>query len=118
MRRQRHRKVPDRTMTEQEKSNLHQISMELGGLKSAVELMTSIWQQQDAAATVGRRALHEKVEIFRQEVGVEMASMGLRVDRVVDQLGIIEPAVKNFREKELRAEGARQLGVKLWAAML
>src|SRR5882757_3573105 len=98
MRRQRHRKVPDRTMTEQEKGNLHQISTEIGALKASVEMLMRIWQTQEAAATAGRRSLYEKFELFRQEVGVQIASLGLRVDRMSDAFNLVEPSMQSFKD--------------------
>jgi hypothetical protein len=104
-------------MTEQEKGNLHQVSVEIGGLKSSVEMLMRVWQTQEAAATAGRRALYEKFDLFQQSVGVQIASLSLRIDRVVDEMKLIEPAVDGFKAEKLRKEGAERFGVKIYAAL-
>lgn len=98
--------------------DLHQISAEIGGLKKAVEIMTDMWKTQETQASAGRKALHDKFELFRQEVGIELSSLALRVDRLTDQVKLYEPSVTSFKEEKLREEGAKRLGLKLWAAMM
>jgi archaellum component FlaC len=104
--------------------DLHEISAEIGGLKKAVEMMTSQWQRQEETATAGRKALHDKVEMVRQELGIEVSGLGLRVDRLTDKVTLIEPSVvklkedvKEFEDEKLRDEGAKRLGKYLWLAM-
>jgi hypothetical protein len=96
---------------------LHQISAEIGGLKKAVEMMTDMWTRQEETASAGRKALHDKFEMFRWEITNQVASLGLRVDRMSDQINIVEPSVKNFNDERLRAEGAKRLGKMLIAAL-
>lgn len=97
---------------------VHQISAEIGALKKAVELMTEMWKTQEASASAGRRALHDKFELIKDEVGLQVAGLSLRVDRLTDKVTLIEPSVNSFKEEKLRDEGAKRLGVKLYAALV
>lgn len=104
---------------------LHEISAEIGGLKRSVEIMTELWKSQEATASAGRRALHEKFDQFRQEVGLDISALSLRVDRLTDKVVAVEPSVTSFKQESdafkderLRQEGAKRLGVKLYAALM
>src|SRR6266852_5725362 len=104
---------------------IHQMSMVVGGLQAdvknlarSIENLNKVWGERDQNATEGRRALHEKFELHRQESGIQMAAMALRVDRLVDQVKIIEPSVTSFKEEKLRDEGAKRLGKGLIGAMI
>lgn len=97
---------------------VHQISAEIGALKKAVELMTDMWKAQEASASAGRKALHDKFELIKDEVGLQVAGLSLRVDRLTDKVTLIEPSVTSFKEEKLRDEGAKRLGVKLYAALV
>lgn len=106
------------------RGEVHQISMKLGQLSQAVEFMTDMWKRQEESATAGRKALHEKFEHFRDDIGVQMAGLSLRVDRLVDgmkdmdeTMTKIEPAVKKYEDEKLRQEGAKRLGKGLIAAL-
>ena len=105
-------------MNRSERGELHEISAEIGGLKKAVEFMTDMWKSQEATATAGRKALHEKFEHFRDDVGLQISGLSLRVDRMVDTMTKIEPAVKKYEDEKLRQEGAKKLGATLWAAAM
>jgi ferritin-like metal-binding protein YciE len=96
----------------------HQITLMVGGLKQAVETMTDMWKEQEVNASAGRRALHEKFEMFRQETTNQITTLSIRLDRIVDTMKDIEPAVKSFRDEKLREEGAKRLGGKLIAALM
>lgn len=100
------------------KGDLHQISAEIGGLKRSVEFMTDLWKSQELSATAGRRALHDKFDQFRQEVGIDISALSLRVDRLTDKVTFIEPSMKAFGDEELRQQGAKRLGAKLWGGMV
>lgn len=100
------------------KGDLHQISSEIGGLKTAVELMMDLWKTQEASAAAGRKVLHDKFEVFRQEVGIDISVLSMRMDRLTDQVKMVEPSVKAFNDEQLRQEGAKRLGAKLWALMM
>lgn len=97
---------------------LHQVSAEIGGLKKSVEIMTDLWKTQEASAAAGRRALHEKFDLAKDEIGLQVAGLSLRVDRLADRFDLIEPAVNGYKEEKLRDEGAKRLGVKLYAALV
>jgi hypothetical protein len=105
------------------RGEVHQISERLGALTASVELMTDMWRRQEENASAGRRALHEKFEHFRDEVGLQISGLSLRVDRMVDSmkdvdetLAKVEPAVKKYEDQKLREEGAKKLGARLWIA--
>lgn len=100
----------------------HQLTLLVGGLKTSVDTMMRQWERQEDSATAGRKALHEKVEAVRQELGVQVASLGLRVDRLTHQVTLIEPSVvklkddvRDFEDDKLRDEGAKRLGKTLIA---
>lgn len=93
--------------------DLHQISAEIGALKKSVEIMTDMWSRQEDNATAGRKALHEKFELFRQQIGLDVASLSMRVDRLTDKVMVIEPSVKVFNDEQLRVEGGKRLGARL-----
>jgi hypothetical protein len=103
-------------MAELSEGGIHQMSMELGGLKQAVETMTKMWAQQEIAANEGRRKLHDKFEVFRDEVREKMTSVSHRVDILADKVNLIEPSVKGFNEEKFREEGSKRLGKVLVAA--
>lgn len=96
---------------------VHQISMKIGELSNAVEMMTDLWRRQEQAATVGRKALHDKVEALRSEVGAQIGGLSHQVDRLVETMKVVEPAVKSFQDEKLRREGATRLGKALIAGM-
>lgn len=104
-------------MTDRGDGGIHQMSMELGGLKQAVESLTKIWAEQDRAATEGRRKLHDKFDNFREEVREKMTNMARRVDVLTDKVDTIEPSVKGFNEEKLREEGSKRLGKMLVGAI-
>jgi hypothetical protein len=96
----------------------HQITLMVGGLKQAVETMTDMWKAQEQTATAGRKALHDKFELFSQQTGISIASLNLRLDRLTDTMQKIEPAVKKYEDEKLREEGAKKLGGRLVGAMV
>jgi hypothetical protein len=100
------------------RGEVHQISMKLGQLSQAVEFMTDMWKRQEESASAGRKALHEKFEHFRDDMGVQVAGLSLRVDRMVDTMTKIEPAVKKYEDEKLRQEGAMKLGKLIWGGVL
>lgn len=107
------------------RGEVHQISMKLGQLSQAVEFMTEMWKRQEDSASAGRKALHDKFEHFRDEVGLQVSGLSLRVDRLVDSMksmdetmSKVEPAVKKYEDEKLREEGAKKLGGRLVAAMM
>lgn len=97
---------------------LHEISAEIGALKKAVEIMAAQSERREEAATAGRRSLHDKFETFKDSMGLQVAGLSLRVDRMVDTLKEVEPAVQAFQDERLRKEGSQRLGAKLWAGLI
>ena len=98
----------------------HQLTLIVGGLKSSVDHMSQQWHRQEESASAGRKALHEKFEHFREEVGIQISGLSLRVDRAVDtlkNLEKLEPAVKKYEAEKEREEGAKKLGAKLVTAL-
>lgn len=91
----------------------HQITLMVGGLKQAVETMTSMWQSQEAVASEGRRQVHLKIDKLKDEV----ANLSVRVNQMSTDIAIIKPDVEAFNDEKLRSEGAKRLGMRLWAAI-
>lgn len=104
-------------MTDRGEGGIHLMSMELGGLKQAVETMTRMWAEQERNATEGRRKLHEKFEAFSKEMGEKMTTVSHRVDVLSDKVDTIEPSVKGFNDEKLREEGSKRLGKVLMGAL-
>lgn len=99
------------------RGEVHQISLRLGQLSASVEMMTDLWKRQEETASAGRKALHDKVEHIRDDLGVQIAGLSLRVDRLVDgmkdideTMAKVEPAVRKYEDEKLREEGAKRLG--------
>lgn len=102
-----------------------EVHRQLGALQATVEhltdsvhTLTTTWAAQEASAAAARKVLHEKFEALQQSVGAQMTSLGLRVDRVVDTMAKVEPAVKKYEDEKLRQEGAKKLGAQLWGATM
>lgn len=93
-------------------------------LTEAMKNMAAQWAAQDSGAAAGRKALHEKFEHFRSEVGLQVSGLSLRLDRVVDSVKAmdttmtkVKPAVEKYEEEKLREEGAKKLGARLVAGL-
>jgi len=56
--------------------------------------------------------------LVRQESGIQIAGLGIRVDRLSDQVKLVEPSIQAFKDEKLRKEGAERLGVRLYTAMI
>lgn len=93
---------------------LLKMSGEIGGLKSTVESISSQWARQETAASDGRARLHAKVEAVQSSV----TTLSGRVDNLSEKVTLIEPSVKAYEKETLREEGAKRLGLKLWAALM
>ncbi len=93
---------------------IHQVSSELGGLKKAVEFLTSTWQMQEKAATDGRRAVHDKLD----DVRLEMTKLTSRVDQMGHDIAEIQPAIETFKTARERQQGAQGLGKLIWMAFI
>lgn len=104
---------------------LHQISAEIGGLKKSVDMLTQMWSRNDEQATMGRRSLHEKFEALKTDVGIQIAGLSLRMDRLTDKVTMLEPSVTTFKDRirsddndKLIEEGARKFRMKLGAVIM
>lgn len=95
-------------------SALIKMSGEIGGLKSTVESISSQWARQETAASDGRARLHAKIEAVQSDV----TGLSGRVDNLSDKVTLIEPSVKAYEKETLREEGAKRLGLRLWAALM
>lgn len=95
-------------------AQLHEMSGSIGGLKATIEMMTSVWKQQEEAAVRGRRLLHDKVDTLKTDVH----GLTTEVNEMKKDVTDLKPAVKRFETEELRADGAKRLGVYLWGAFL
>jgi hypothetical protein len=93
---------------------IHQVSAEIGGLKAAVEMMTTTWQAQEKSATDGRRSLHDKFDLLSKDV----IRLTAEVENVSKDLAIIKPSIDAFRSARDQQIGAQRLGKLLWAAFL
>lgn len=86
----------------------------IGGLKSTVDSLAVQWARQETAASDGRARLHSKIE----EVKDSVTKLDGRVDNLSEKVTAIEPSMKAFEKEELRQEGAKRLGARLWGAMV
>jgi ElaB/YqjD/DUF883 family membrane-anchored ribosome-binding protein len=93
---------------------IHQVSADIGGLKKSVEILTSTWQQQEAAATDGRRQIHKKLDDVRNEV----TKLTGRVDRMANDIAEIQPAIDAFKSARERQLGAQWMGKLIWMAFI
>lgn len=92
---------------------LREMSHSIGGLESTVKNMMTMWQQQEQAASQGRRDLHQKFD----SVGKDVAGLTAKVDRAVQDITDIKPAVKAFENAKEQAKGAQKLGKIVWAVL-
>lgn len=95
-------------------AQLHEMSGSIGRFGGIIETMTTVWQHQEAAATSGRKVLHDKIDALTTDVH------GLKgqVDDLQKDIVTIQPSVDAFREQKLRAEGAKRLRKYLVGVML
>src|ERR1700761_8775180 len=93
---------------------IHQVSAEIGGLKAAVEMMTTTWQAQEKSATEGRRALHDKFDALSKDV-IRLTG---EVANVSEDLATIKPAIDAFKTARDRQDGAQRMGKLIWAAFI
>jgi hypothetical protein len=93
---------------------IHQVSAEIGGLKAAVEMMTTTWQAQEKSATDGRRALHDKFEALSKDV----IRLTAEVENVSKELGVIKPSIDSFKTARDRQDGAQRMGKLIWVAFV
>jgi outer membrane murein-binding lipoprotein Lpp len=93
---------------------IHQVSAEIGGLKAAVEMMTTTWQAQEKSASEGRRSLHDKFE----QVSRDVIRLTAEVENVSKDLAMIKPAIDAFKTARDRQDGAQRMGKLIWVAFI
>lgn len=93
---------------------IHQVSAELGSLKTAVEMMTDTWKAQEQSASEGRRLLHTKFDDVRNEV----TKLTSRVDEMSRDITEIKPAIEVFKSARERQLGAQWMGKLIWVAFI
>lgn len=93
-------------------------------LAEALKSMAAQSVNQEAAANAGRKALHDKLESFKDQVGVQISGLSLRVDRLVDgmktmdeAMSKVDPVVRQYEDEKMRQEGANKFGAKLVAGL-
>src|SRR4051812_43413979 len=92
---------------------LRDMSRSIGGLESTVKTLVSTWQSQEAAASQGRRDLHQKVETMRDDV----QKLGARVEVALKDIADIKPSVEAFENAKLQVRGAQTLGKFIWGGL-
>jgi len=92
-------------------NQLNELTMTVGGLKHAVEHLTSNWLRQDEAATQGRQVVFAKIDDLRDG----LHGLSTRVEQVEKEIKIVQPHITIFNEERLRDEGARRQGKAWWA---
>jgi SMC interacting uncharacterized protein involved in chromosome segregation len=100
--------------------SIHQISSEIGGLKSdvrnlqtSIENLNRIWGEREHNATEGRRVLHDKFDEMRTDLNHVEAQVN-KFSRDFDE---IKPVIDDLKTERAEQVGARRLGWKLWAAL-
>lgn len=93
---------------------IHQVSAEIGGLKAAVEMMTTTWQAQEKSATDGRRSLHDKFDAVSRDV----IRLTAEVENVSKDMALIKPAIDAFKTARDRQDGAQKMGKLIWLAFI
>lgn len=86
----------------------------LGVLQGTVQAMSEQWREQERTATVGRRAVHDKLE----ELGKVQGVTAIRLGHLTDEFAEIKPAVKRFEAQRQRTEGGRSMVKILWGGLL
>lgn len=92
---------------------LREMSRSMGGLESTVKSLVSTWQSQEAAASQGRRDLHQKFETMRDDVH----KLSARVETALKDIADLKPSVEAFENAKAQAIGAQKLGKWIWAAL-
>jgi hypothetical protein len=94
-------------------------------LAEALKNMATQSFNQEAAASAGRKALHDKLESFKDQVGVQISGLSLRVDRLVDSMksmddamSKVDPVVRQYEDEKMREEGAKKFGAKIVAGLV
>lgn len=92
----------------------HNVLRALGRLEASVSGLKEQWERQDNAATEGRRELYRRFDALRDQV-IETKN---RVDRAMEKITLMEPAVQLFRDGQQQLTGASRAAKVLWAALV
>lgn len=92
-------------MTEKS-SELHQVSMIIGGLQQAVQELTSNWREQDRRASEGRQRLYENFDELKDDVRNRLSAVENTVSTLGADVASMKPAVDDWRATRERATGA------------
>src|ERR1700753_700260 len=93
--------------------SIHDMSRAVGALEGTVKNMTDQWARQEAAASEGRRVVHEKLD----EVKETQTKTTAELQQLKDEFAILKPAITAFQKKQDEAEGMKNLGKILWLGM-
>jgi Protein of unknown function (DUF1515) len=93
--------------------SIHDMSRAVGALEGTVKNMTDQWARQEAAASEGRRVVHEKLD----EVKETQTRTTAELQQLKDEFAILKPAITAFQKKQDEAEGMKNLGKILWLGM-
>lgn len=100
---------------------IHQMSAAIGGLqadvrnlKDSIDGLNRIWGDREEAATAGRRVVHEKVDLLRND----FIHLSAEVENVSVDIAEIKPAIEEFKGARQRQIGARHLGKFIWGLFL
>jgi uncharacterized protein YoxC len=93
---------------------LRDMSHSIGGLQSTVNNLVATWQQQDQAASQGRRDLHQKFDVVARDV----TGLTVKLDGAIKEIAEIKPSVRAFENAKERAKGAQTVGKIIWATLL
>jgi hypothetical protein len=92
---------------------LREMSRSIGGLESTVKTLVSTWQSQEVTASQGRRDLHQKFEVLRNDVH----SLAGQIAGALKDIADIKPSVHAFENAKEQAIGAQKLGKIIWGAL-
>jgi uncharacterized protein YoxC len=93
---------------------LRDMNRSIGGLESTVKNLMTMWQQQEQAATQGRRDLHQKFDVVVKDV----SGLTVKLDAAVKDISEIKPSVRAFENAKEQAKGAQTLGRWIWGLLV
>lgn len=93
---------------------LRDMSRTIGGLESTVKNLMRMWEQQEQAASQGRRDLHQKFDAIIKDV----AGLSAKLEAAVNDITEIKPSVKAFESAKEQAKGAQTVGKGIWAGLI
>jgi len=97
----------------------------VGALEGEVKTLRSTWQEQDRAATEGRRQLHNKFDELKDETIAALHGMQIRLSEVtntmatiVSQMAEIRPQLLTSNNERHQQIGSRRALGKAWGALI